>query len=38
MTYVISDIHGNYEKFQSILSQIKFSDKDVLYVLGDVVD
>ena len=38
MTYVISDIHGNYEKFRSILSQIKFSDNDILYVLGDVVD
>ena len=38
MTYVISDIHGNYEKFQSILSQIGFSDRDVMYVLGDVVD
>lgn len=38
MTYVISDIHGNYEKFQSILAQINFSDRDVMYVLGDVVD
>lgn len=38
MTYVISDIHGNYEKFQSILSQIRFRESDVLYVLGDLVD
>ena len=38
MTYVISNIHGNYEKFQSILSQIHFCDRDVLYVLGDLLD
>jgi serine/threonine protein phosphatase 1 len=38
MTYVISDIHGSYEKFKSILSQIKFCDKDTLFVLGDILD
>ncbi len=38
MTYVMSDIHGNYEKFKSILSQISFRDSDVLYILGDLVD
>lgn len=38
MTYVISDIHGNYQKFKSILSQISFRDSDVLYILGDIVD
>lgn len=38
MTYVISNIHGNYQKFQSILSQISFRDSDVLYLLGDIVD
>lgn len=38
MTYVISDIHGNLEKFNSILKTIKFSDRDVMYVLGDIVD
>ncbi len=38
MTYVISDIHGNLEKFNSILKAINFSDKDVMYVLGDIVD
>lgn len=38
MTYVISDIHGNYEKFQSILSQINFRDDDVMYILGDLLD
>lgn len=38
MTYVVSDIHGNYEKFQSILAQISFRDSDVMYILGDLVD
>ena len=38
MTYVISDIHGNYEKFRSILEQIKLRESDVMYVLGDLVD
>ena len=36
--YVMSDLHGNYEGFMSILEQIHFSDEDELYVNGDVVD
>ena len=38
MTYVVSDIHGNYEKFKTLLDEIRFRDGDVMYVLGDVVD
>ncbi len=38
MTYVISDIHGNYQKFRALLSEISFKDDDVLYLLGDLVD
>ncbi len=37
-TYVISDIHGQYEPFKRMLEQINFSDEDVLYVLGDAID
>ena len=37
-TYVISDIHGEYEKFMDILAQINLKEDDTLYVLGDVVD
>ena len=37
-TYVISDIHGEYGKFMELLDIIHFSDEDILYVLGDVVD
>lgn len=38
MTYVISDIHGNFAKFKEMLELIKFGEKDVMYVLGDIVD
>lgn len=38
MTYVISDIHGSYQKFKDILSMISFRDSDTLYILGDIVD
>ena len=37
-TYVISDIHGEYDKFQALLEKIGLRDEDTLYVLGDVVD
>ena len=38
MTYFISDIHGEYELFCRLLDKIKFSDNDVLIVLGDMID
>ena len=38
MTYVISDIHGNYQKFRALLSEISFKESDVLYIVGDLVD
>lgn len=38
MTYVISDIHGEYDKYIAMLQKINFKDRDTLYVLGDVVD
>ena len=38
MTYVMSDIHGNYQKFLSILDQISFKESDVLYIVGDLLD
>ena len=34
----MSDIHGEYEKYISMLQKISFKDRDTLYVLGDVVD
>ena len=38
MTYVMSDIHGAYEQFLSLLSQINLGEDDILYIAGDLVD
>ena len=37
-TYVISDIHGQYDMFIELLDKIKLKDTDTLYILGDVLD
>lgn len=37
-TYVISDIHGNYDAYKEMLEKICFSEEDVLYILGDILD
>ena len=37
-TYVVSDIHGEYDLFMKLLEKIHFSDNDLMYVIGDVVD
>lgn len=38
MIYVMSDLHGCYEKYIAMLEKIGFSEKDTLYILGDIVD
>lgn len=39
MLYLVSDIHGNYKKFKTLLSKIKFDrENDHMIVLGDVID
>ena len=38
MTYVVSDLHGNYDKFKAMIEKIGLKDTDILYVLGDIVD
>lgn len=38
MDYVMSDIHGKYEKFINMLDLIKFNNEDNLYILGDIID
>ncbi|MBQ9080164.1 MAG: metallophosphoesterase [Clostridia bacterium] len=38
MTYVTANLHGCYTKFMELLRQIKFKDRDVMYILGDIVD
>ena len=37
-TYVISDIHGEYDMLMDLLEKISLQDSDTLYVLGDVLD
>ena len=38
MIYVLSDIHGDMDAFDSILSQIQLGEDDHLYIIGDVID
>ena len=38
MIYVVSDLHGSNKKLQRLLDEIRFTDKDIMYVLGDIVD
>lgn len=36
--YVISDIHGEADRFHEMLRTIQFCESDTLYILGDVID
>ena len=36
--YVVSDIHGEADRFYAMLEKIRFSADDTLYILGDVID
>ncbi len=38
MIYVMSDLHGCYDKYKAMLEKINFNTEDTLYILGDVVD
>lgn len=38
MRYLVSDIHGCRKELLELLTKIKFSEEDTLYVLGDVLD
>ena len=38
MTYVISDICGNYQKFKELMDNVLIGDSDTLYILGNTVD
>ena len=37
-TYVMSDIHGEYDKFIKMINKINLKNYDRLYVIGDVLD
>ena len=36
MIYVMSDVHGNFEIFESVMEQIELKPEDRLSILGDV--
>lgn len=36
--YTISDIHGNYNLLLKMMKLINFSEEDILYVIGDIID
>ena len=36
--YVMSDLHGQYQKFIKMLEKIDFNEKDELYIIGDIFD
>lgn len=38
MTYVMSDIHGESDKFFEMLNLINFNENDQLVIIGDVID
>lgn len=38
MTYIMSDVHGEYDKFIAMLEIINFTDSDELIILGDILD
>lgn len=38
MKYVVSDIHGCYDKYRELLKVLALSYDDTLYILGDVID
>lgn len=38
MIYVVSDIHGCFDKYKRLLEVIGPGEDDVLYILGDLVD
>ena len=38
MIYVLSDVHGQADRYRAMLEKISFDSADTLYVLGDVLD
>ncbi|MEG2038413.1 MAG: metallophosphoesterase [Oscillospiraceae bacterium] len=36
--YVLSDLHGNYDRYLKFLQYSNFNNRDTLYIIGDVLD
>lgn len=37
-TYVVSDLHGQFDLFAKLLKKINFNENDFMYILGDAID
>ena len=38
-TYVMSDIHGDFNRFERAIREIDYDEeKDLLYIIGDAID
>jgi len=35
---VTSDVHGHYNHLKSLLEKVNFSDEDVLFIVGDIIE
>lgn len=38
MTYAVANLYGRLDRFNELLKKISFSDNDVMYILGNIVD
>ena len=38
VVYVVSDLHGCYDKYMKLLERLNMTSDDALYLLGDIVD
>lgn len=38
MTYAVANLFGRSDKFNELLEKINFTDKDYMYILGDIID
>ena len=38
MIYLTSDLHGKHDELMSLLDHVGFSDRDWLWIIGDVID
>ena len=37
MTYVVSNLYGRLDKYEKLIKKINLKERDVLYVLGNIV-
>lgn len=35
---VTSDVHGHYKHLKSLLEKVNFSEEDILFIIGDIIE